>query len=86
MNEVEPILVIFEDRKEKEQVTVIMMLVMMVVVVIMVLINHSNHYPVIGGLLTSFINVWVLFGRKLDRSQSLFYFVPQESHSQAGLV
>ena len=26
----------------------------------------------------------VMFPHHLDRSQSLFYFVPQESHSQAG--
>ena len=49
MNEVEPILVIFEDRKEKEQVTVIMMLVMMVVVVIILSLEACLHHSSMFG-------------------------------------
>ena len=30
--------------------------------------------------------VHIMKGLQLDRRQSLFYFVPQESHSQAGLA
>ena len=65
MNEVEPILVIFEDRKEKEQVLMMMMHICIYAYMVLVfLLAYSIH------------KFWAfILGRKLDLS----YFV--KSHS-----